>query len=240
MTGKIHSFESFGTVDGPGTRFVIFMQGCSMRCKYCHNPDTWNFNGGKEYSAQEVAQTVLKYKSYLSRGGVTVSGGEPLLQIEFVTELFSILKEHGIHTAVDTSGITFYKDDKQSVSLHEKLLEVTDLVLLDIKHIDDTEHKKLTGFSNSHALNFARFLSDKGTPVWIRHVLVDGITDNDEYLKSLKQFIDMLKNVQAVEVLPYHGMGETKYKKLGIKYALEGMKPPSAERVANARKILTR
>ena len=240
MTGKIHSFESFGTVDGPGTRFVIFMQGCPMRCKYCHNPDTWNLNGGKEYSAQEVAQTVLKYKSYLSRGGVTVSGGEPLLQIQFVTELFSILKEHGIHTAVDTSGITFDKTDKQSVSLHEKLLEVTDLVLLDIKHINDTEHKKLTGFSNSHALDFAKFLSDKGTPVWIRHVLVDGITDNDEYLKSLKQFIDTLKNVQAVEVLPYHGMGETKYKKLGIKYALEGMKPPSAERIANARKILTR
>ncbi|MDE7181675.1 MAG: pyruvate formate lyase-activating protein [Clostridia bacterium] len=240
MTGKIHSFESFGTVDGPGTRFVIFMQGCPMRCKYCHNPDTWNLNGGKEYSAQEVAQTVLKYKSYLSRGGVTVSGGEPLLQIQFVTELFSILKEYGMHTAVDTSGITFDKDDKQSVALHEKLLEVTDLVLLDIKHIDDTEHKKLTGFSNSHALDFARFLSDNGTPVWIRHVLVDGITDNDEYLKSLKQFIDTLKNVQTVEVLPYHGMGETKYKKLGIRYALEGMKPPSAERIANARKILTR
>ncbi|MDE6104316.1 MAG: pyruvate formate lyase-activating protein [Clostridia bacterium] len=240
MTGKIHSFESFGTVDGPGTRFVIFMQGCPMRCKYCHNPDTWNLNGGKEYSAQEVAQTVLKYKSYLSRGGVTVSGGEPLLQIQFVTELFTILKQHGIHTAVDTSGITFDKTDKQSVSLHEKLLEVTDLVLLDIKHIDDTEHKRLTGFSNSHALDFAKFLSDRGIPVWIRYVLVDGITDNDEYLKSLKQFIDTLKNVQAVEVLPYHGMGETKYKKLGIKYALEGMKPPSAERIANARKILTR
>lgn len=240
MTGKIHSFESFGTVDGPGTRFVIFLQGCPMRCKYCHNPDTWNLNGGREYSAQEVAQTVLKYKSYLSRGGVTVSGGEPLLQIEFVTELFTILKQHGVHTVVDTSGITFDKTDKVSVSLHKKLLEVTDLVLLDIKHIDEVEHRHLTGFSNLRVLDFARFLSANGTPVWIRHVLVDGITDNDEYLFKLKEFINTLKCVQAVEVLPYHDMGKNKYRQLGLKYALEDLKPPSAERIANARKILLR
>ncbi|MDE5721394.1 MAG: pyruvate formate lyase-activating protein [Clostridia bacterium] len=240
MTGKIHSFESFGTVDGPGTRFVIFLQGCPMRCKYCHNPDTWNLNGGREYSVQEVAQTVLKYKSYLSRGGVTVSGGEPLLQIEFVTELFTILKQHNIHTAIDTSGITFDRTDKKSVSQHKKLLEVTDLVLLDIKHIDDKEHKLLTGFSNRRILDFARFLSENGKSVWIRHVLVDGITDNEEYLIQLKDFINTLKCVQTVEVLPYHDMGKNKYKQLGLKYVLGGLKPPSAERIANARKILTR
>lgn len=239
MTGKIHSFETFGTVDGPGTRFVVFMQGCPMRCKYCHNPDTWNFGGGKEYSAEEVAHTVLKYKSYLSRGGVTVSGGEPLMQIEFVTELFSILKKHGVHTAVDTSGITFDKTNADSVSKHKKLLEVTDLFLLDIKHIDDNEHKKLTGQSNLHVLNFAKFLSDNGKDMWFRHVLVDDITDNDEYLYKLKDFINSLKTVRAVEVLPYHTMGEVKYEKLGVPYPLKGVNPPSAERIENARKILT-
>lgn len=239
MTGKIHSFESFGTVDGPGTRFVVFMQGCPMRCQYCHNPDTWNFGGGKEYSATEVAHTALKYKSYLSRGGVTVSGGEPLSQIEFVTELFSILKQHGVHTAVDTSGITFDKSGADCVLKHKKLLGVTDLFLLDIKHIDDTEHKKLTGRSNTRTLDFASFLSDNGKEMWIRHVLVREITDNDEYLYRLRDFICTLKTVKAVEVLPYHAMGEVKYEKLGLTYPLKGLKPPTAERIENARKILT-
>lgn len=208
-----------------------------MRCKYCHNPDTWTYSAGNEYSAEEVAEKVLKYKSYLS-GGVTVSGGEPLLQIDFVTELFEILKSKGIHTALDTSGITFDFCDEKCVQMHRRLLEYTDLVLLDIKHIDDTEHKKLTGRSNKNTLNFAKYLSDNGKDMWIRHVLVPGITDNDEQLKRLRGFIVGLKTVKKVEVLPYHTMGEVKYEKLGYAYPLKGVQPPTRERVENARKIL--
>ena len=238
MTGYIHSFESFGTVDGPGIRFVVFMQGCPMRCKYCHNPDTWDSNVGKEYAPEEVVKEVLKYKSYLRSGGVTVSGGEPLLQIGFVTELFRLLKEQGIHTALDTSGITFNANDENSVQKHKKLLNYTDLVLLDIKHIDADKHKEITGHSNKNTLGFARFLSDNGTPVWIRHVLVPNLTDDDNSLYKLKEFINGLNTVQKVEVLPYHTMGEVKYEKLGICYPLQGTQPPTKERVENARKIL--
>lgn len=237
MLGNIHSFETFGTVDGPGIRFVAFMQGCPMRCKYCHNPDTW-FSAGNRYSAEEVAKNVLKYKSYLTGGGVTVSGGEPLLQTEFVTELFRILKVQGVHTAIDTSGITFDISDEKCVERHERLLEYTDLVLLDIKHIDDDCHRALTGMSNKNPLSFARYLSDSGKDMWIRHVLVTGITDNDAYLHRLKEFIDTLKTVKKVEVLPYHSMGEVKYEKLGLEYALKGLEPPSAERIQNAKQIL--
>lgn len=239
MLGYIHSFESFGTVDGPGIRFVIFMQGCVLRCKYCHNPDTWSKNGGKPYTAEQVAAIVLKYKNYFANGGgVTVSGGEPLLQIGFVTEFFKILKTHGIHTAVDTSGITFDIADGQCVSDHCRLLEYTDLVLLDIKHIDCEEHVKLTGRPNKNTLDFARFLSEKGVDIWIRHVLVDGITDNDGYLNRLKEFISTLKTVKKTEVLPYHRMGEVKYEMLGIKYPLSGIQPPSKDRIANAQRML--
>lgn len=237
MLGNIHSFETFGTVDGPGIRFVVFMQGCPMRCKYCHNPDTW-IGGDGRYSAEEVAKNALKYKNYLKGGGVTVSGGEPLLQAEFVTELFRILKTQGIHTALDTSGITFDISDKTCVERHAKLLEYTDLVLLDIKHIDDERHRALTGHSNKNPLSFARYLSDIGKDMWIRHVLVTGITDDDAYLYRLKEFIATLKTVKKVEVLPYHSMGEAKYEKLGINYPLKGLQPPTADRIKNARQIL--
>ncbi|MBQ9117805.1 MAG: pyruvate formate lyase-activating protein [Clostridia bacterium] len=238
MTGRIHSFESFGTVDGPGIRFVTFMQGCPLRCLYCHNPDTWE-GGGTSYSVEEVAGRVLKYKNYFGeKGGVTLSGGEPLLQIDFVVELFTLLKKKGIHTCVDTSGFTFDASNEEVVRKHEKLLEVCDLVLLDIKHIDDESHKKLTGQTNARTLQFAKFLSDKGKPMWIRHVLVPTLTDEDESLKRLKAFIDTLKTVEKVEVLPYHTMGEVKYEKLGISYPLKGVQPPEKARVDNARKIL--
>lgn len=237
MTGYIHSFESFGTVDGPGIRFVVFMQGCPMQCKYCHNPDSRIFNTGEVYSASEVAKKVLKYKSYLT-GGVTVSGGEPLMQIGFVTELFGILKAEGMHTALDTSAAGFTKDIPQYLQKVKNLLQYTDLVLLDIKHIDEAEHIKLTAHSNKCSLEFAKFLSDEGKDMWIRHVLIPGITDNDEYLKRLKEFLDTLKTVKKVEVLPYHTMGEVKYAKLGIDYPLKGVQPPTAERVENAKKIL--
>ena len=239
MTGYVHSFESFGTVDGPGIRFVVFMQGCPMRCKYCHNPDAWATGAGKAYEPAEVVKEALKYKNYIQSGGVTVSGGEPLIQISFVTELFRLLKKEGIHTALDASGITFNQSDENSVKLHGKMLDYTDLVLLDIKHIDPEKHRQITGYGNKNTLDFARFLSGKGVPVWIRHVLVPDLTDDDDSLYKLKDFISGLKTVQKVEVLPYHTMGEVKNEKLGIAYPLKGVKPPAKERVENARKILT-
>jgi pyruvate formate lyase activating enzyme len=217
------------------------MQGCPMRCLYCHNPDTWERGerGGKAFTAGQVCDEALKYKNYFGeKGGVTLSGGEPLLQIEFVIELFSLLKEKGINTALDTSGIMFDPLSEKSVYDHERLLAVTDLVLLDIKHIDDEAHRKLTGHSNAHPLAFAKFINAHNVPMWIRHVLVPNITDDDESLKKLKDFIDSLPSVQKVEVLPYHTMGEVKYEKLGIDYPLKGVLPPSKERVQNAKKIL--
>lgn len=240
MQGRIHSFESFGTVDGPGIRYVIFMQGCPLRCKYCHNPDTWDVHGGKLYTAEEVAAGALRYKAYWrGGGGVTVSGGEPLMQIEFVTELFRILKSKGIHTAADTSGITFNKLNVQSLAAHTELIKYTDLFLLDIKHIDDAGCKELTGASNKNELDFAKFLSDNGKDIWIRQVLVPGITDSEEYLRRTRTFIDSLKTVKRVEVLPYHTMGIVKYKNLGIAYPLEGVSAPAQQSVELANSILT-
>ncbi len=238
MTGRIHSFESFGTVDGPGIRFVVFLQGCPLRCQYCHNPDTWGA-GGEEYSAQDVVNRALRYKNYFgNNGGVTVTGGEPLLQIDFVIELFTLLKAKGIHTCVDTSGIMFRKDSAENVDKHKKLLAVTDLFLLDIKHIDDEACKKLTGQSNANTLAFAKFLSDNGKAMWIRQVIVPGLTDKEEDLQRTRAFIDTLKTVEKVEVLPYHTMGEVKYEKLGMEYPLKGVEAPSKERVMNAKRIL--
>ena len=192
MTGHIHSFESFGTVDGPGIRYVIFLQGCPLRCQYCHNPDTWG-QGGMEYTAEEVATRALKYRNYFgANGGVTVTGGEPLVQIDFVIELFTLLKRHGVHTCVDTSGITFNPESSQSVEKHEQLVKVTDLFLLDIKHIDDSACKKLTGQSNAHTLAFAKFLSEKGKKMWIRQVLVPNITDDEDTLRRTRASIETL------------------------------------------------
>ena len=233
--GRIHSVESFGTVDGPGIRFVIFFQGCPMRCKYCHNPDSWDASGGTETTAEALVSEALKYKKYFgTRGGVTATGGEPLLQLDFLLELFGLLKEKGIHTCLDTSGICFREEDER----YRKLLEVTDLVLLDVKHIDAEAHKALTGQKIDAPLKFAKFLSDNRKPVWIRHVLVPDTTDDDGALRALKAFLDTLTNVEKVEVLPYHTMGVNKYEKLGIAYPLAGVKAPSRERVENARRIL--
>ena len=239
MLGRIHSFESFGTVDGPGIRFVVFMQGCPLRCKYCHNPDSREFSGGNAYSPEEVAKNALRYRRYWrGGGGVTVSGGEPLSQIGFVTELFKILKAEGVHTAADTSGISFDPNDPLSVRAHAELIKYTDLFLLDIKHIDPFMCRELTGAGNENELAFARFLSDNGKEMWIRHVLVPGITDDDGYLAATRAFIDTLPSVGRVEVLPYHTMGEVKYKALGMPYPLAGVEPPSKERTDNAKKIL--
>ena len=237
MTGKVHSIESFGTVDGPGIRFVVFLQGCPMRCKYCHNPDTWNTSGGREMTASDVVKEALKYKSYFgSKGGVTVTGGEPLLQLDFLLELFTRLKAEGIHTCLDTSGILFSEEDKRYLDL----LTVCDLVLLDIKHVDPEPHKSLTGCEGSAPKAFAKFLSAHKKPVWIRHVLVPEVTDDDGALRRLKAFLDTLSNIEKIEILPYHTMGIQKYRALGLSYPLEGVEPPTRERVENAKAILRR
>ncbi len=240
IKGIIHSIESFGSVDGPGVRYIVFLQGCRMRCRYCHNPDTWALNDKNSYeeTPAETLKKAMRFKAYWKEtGGITVSGGEALLQIDYVTELFRLAKEQGVHTTLDTSGNPFTREEPFFSKFNE-LLKYTDLVMLDIKHIDDEEHKKLTGHTNKNILDCARYLSDQGIKMWIRHVLVPGITDKDEYLIRTREFIDTLKTVTKVEVLPYHTLGAYKWKELGIPYKLEGVEPPTEDRIQNAKKIL--
>ena len=239
MIGKIHSFYAGGTVDGPGIRYVVFFKGCPLRCLYCHNPDTWTMDGASEYSADEIVNDALKYKGYFKTGGgVTISGGEPLLQIDFLIELLKKLKNHDIHTAVDTSGIIYDKDNLELKAKFDELIKYVDLFLLDIKHIDNEEHIKLTGKPNKNVLDFAKYLSDNNKHMWIRHVLVPSITLNDEYLNKTKEFIDTLNNVDKIEVLPYHTMGIVKYENLNIPYRLKGVNPPTKEETKHAKMIL--
>lgn len=235
MKGYIHSYETFASVDGPGVRFAVFLNGCPMRCKYCHNPDTWK-EGGDAAEAKDVFNRALKYKNYWKNGGgITVSGGEPMLQQEFVTELFTLAKNKGVNTCLDTSGIMFNPDDTKKT---DALLAVTDLVMLDIKHIDEEAHIKLTGKSNKNILDFAQYLSDKKIPVWIRHVLVPGITLDEGALLRLGRFIGTLENVKRIEVLPYHSMGKYKYEKLKIPYPLENIPDATNEQAQGALKII--
>ncbi len=241
IIGRIHSTESFGAADGPGVRFIVFMQGCRMRCRYCHNPDTWDINGDDtcvDMTPEEVLQKALRYKSYWKQdGGITVSGGEPLLQLDFLLELFKLAKTEGVNTCIDTAGNPFSREEP-FFSKFEELMKYTDLLLLDIKEINPTRHKDITGFDNSNILDMARYLSDTGKPVWIRHVLVPGLSDFDEDLDKLGEFIKTLGNVQKVEVLPYHSLGKFKWENLGIKYTLADTVPPSEERTDNAQKKL--
>lgn len=235
VKGRVHSFETFGAVDGPGIRFVVFMQGCPLRCKYCHNRDTWDTKKGTEYTVQEIIEKAKRCKPYMEAtkdGGITVSGGEPLLQAKFVTELFKEAHKNGMTTCLDTSGNIYIDEEIKD------LLKVTDIVLLDIKHIDEEKCRKLTGFSNVNELNFARYLSDKGIRMWIRQVLVPGYTDDENDLIKTKKFIDSLKTVEKVEVLPYHDYGKEKWLSLGVKYPLEDIKAPTNEEVEKARNIL--
>ncbi|MEE1087276.1 MAG: pyruvate formate-lyase-activating protein [Schaedlerella sp.] len=238
MEGYIHSIESFGTVDGPGIRFVVFTQGCPMRCKYCHNPDTWEMKKGTKMSSDELIRQFLKNRYFYKNGGITVTGGEPLLQINFLLELFQKAKEHGIHTCIDTSGVTYYPGNIGYNEKLDQLMQYTDLVMLDIKHIDPVEHKDLTKQENKNILAFAKYLEEKKVPVWIRHVVVPGITDQEVYLRKLGEFIRTLSNVKALDVLPYHVMGVGKYKELGMEYPLEGIEAATGEDVKRAKKII--
>lgn len=224
MQGRIHSLESFGTVDGPGTRFVVFVQGCPMRCAYCHNPDTWEMNGG---TLMEPSYIIEQYERnspfYANGGGITVTGGEPLMQLDFLIELFTLAKEKGIHTCIDTSGIAYNPDNTPLVEKMDRLMELTDLVMLDIKHIDPEKHMDLVKQPNNNILKFAAYLDTKGVDMWIRHVVVPGYTDDDKYLFDLGYFIGQFSNLKALDVLPYHTMGENKYEKLGMEYRLKGV-----------------
>lgn len=236
--GFVHSVESFGSVDGPGIRFLIFLQGCPMRCQFCHNPDSWKTGIGEERTADELLDQAERFRAYWGdNGGITVSGGEALLQIDFLLELFEKAKQRGIGTCLDTSAQLFTRKSP-FFEKFERLMELTDTVLLDIKQIDDEEHRKLTRHSNANILDCARYLSEIDKPVWIRHVLIPGITDKDEYLVRLRDFLSTLHNIERIEVLPYHTLGVYKYEKLGIDYPLKDVQPPAAERVANANDIL--
>lgn len=238
VIGRIHSTESFGTVDGPGIRFVIFLQGCPMRCLYCHNPDTWEAGGGKEMSVRELIDEYRKNRDFYSKGGITVTGGEPLVQLDFVTALFKEAKDYGIHTAIDTSGIT-YSDSLDYIERLDELMKYTDLVLLDVKHIDSEKHKALTGHGNERILAFAKYLDKKGIPIWARHVVVDGYTDKEDEHYRLGLFLGSLKSLKALDVLAYHTMGVKKYEELGIPYHLDGVEPtPTEKKIAAREKIL--
>ena len=256
LKGNIHSIETFGSVDGPGVRLVIFFQGCIMRCKYCHNPDTWKIPkideltqskiDFKQMSAQDILQIYSQNMEFYKKGGITVTGGEPLLQIDFLIELFSEAKKiqvpngfvsaknGGIHTTLDTSGIVFDNSEK-----FDSLCQVTDLILLDIKHIDDTKHTELTGHSNKNVLSFAKYLSQKKMPVVIRHVLVPTINDDVESLEKLADFICTLENVHKIEILAYHDMAKSKYEALKIKYPLSDIRVATKEDVKRAEQIIS-
>ena len=233
--GNIHSIESCGTVDGPGIRFVVFFQGCPMRCMYCHNPDTWDFNVNQKMSVDEILTKYDGVKEFLKNGGLTATGGEPLCQIDFLIELFKKAKEKNIHTALDTSGITF---KKENISKFDELMKYTDLVMLDIKHIDPVQHQKLTGQSIAPVVEFAKYLSNKKIPVWIRHVVVPNITYNKTYLTKLGEFLVTLNNIQALDVLPYHDMAIAKYENLGKDYPLKGISPLTKEQALEARNYI--
>lgn len=222
--GRIHSLESFGTVDGPGTRFVVFVQGCPMRCAYCHNPDTQPMTDGTLMDPEEIFEQYLRNEPFYEHGGgLTVTGGEPLMQIDFLIDLFTLLKSHNVHTCIDTSGIAFNRNNKDLLAKFDRLMELTDLVMLDIKHIDPEKHINLVKQPSTNILDFAHYLNEKHIPMWIRHVVVPGYTDDDESLYKLGYFIGQFDNLKALDALPYHTMGETKYQKLGIEYPLKGV-----------------
>lgn len=238
MKGRIHSLESFGTVDGPGVRFVVFTQGCPMRCAYCHNPDTWAMTGGTMMEPAEIIEQYERNKGFYRGGGITVTGGEPLMQIDFLIDLFALAKEKEIHTCLDTSGIAFNRSNEELLKKYDKLMELTDLVMLDIKHIDPEKHKELTMQPNEPILDFCKYLDEKNVEMWIRHVVVPGITDDDKYLEELGYFIGQFHNLKALDVLPYHTMGEKKYESLNMPYKLHGVPAMDKNKVLDKKKVI--
>ena len=238
MQGILFDIKEFAVHDGGGVRTTVFFKGCPMRCLYCHNPDTWSTEAGTLMESDEILNAIKRNQTFYTSGGITATGGEPLMKIEFLIELITKAKETGIHTCLDTSGILFNRENPKKLAQFDQLLSVTDLVLLDIKHINPDEHKKLTSHSNTNILDFARYLDEKQIPVWIRHVVVPEITYKKNFLIKLGEFLSTLHNVKAIEVLPYHTLGEYKWKELGIPYKLEGVEPPTKERIENAKKIL--
>lgn len=240
MTGRIHSVETFGAVDGPGVRYVVFFQGCPMKCLYCHNPDTQCTDGAAELTVDKVLEKLLRNKSFYTTGGITATGGEPLMQIEFLAQLFKAASNYNIHTCLDTSGIVFCKDDINTVKLFDELIKYTNLVMLDIKHINDKKHISLTGHSNKNVLDFAKYLNEHNIPVWIRHVVVPGITTDTEDIEKLAEFLNGLNNVEKIEFLPYHSLARSKYEQLGRKYPLDGVKDADASDVEFVKSVFNR
>lgn len=238
MQGRIHSLESFGTVDGPGTRFVVFVQGCPMRCAYCHNPDTWAMNGGTLMEPEYIYEQYKRNESFYKNGGITVTGGEPLMQVDFLIDLFTLAKKDNVHTCIDTSGIAYNPDNAPFLEKLDKLMELTDLVMLDIKHIDPQKHKELTSQPNKPILAFAEYLNKKGIDMWIRHVVVPGITDDDKYLFDLGYFIGQFSNLKALDVLPYHTMGKSKYEKLEMSYKLSDVPPMDKSKIPAKKEVI--
>ena len=238
MSGRIHSLESFGTVDGPGVRFVVFVQGCPMRCAYCHNPDTWPMTGGTIMEASEIIEQYERNRPFYKGGGITVTGGEPLMQVDFLIELFTLAKERDIHTCIDTSGIAYKPNNSEFIEKLDKLMTLTDLVMLDIKHIDPEKHKELTQQPNDGISAFCEYLNDRKVDMWIRHVVVPTITDDDTYLYKLGYFIGQFTNVKALDVLPYHTMGKPKYDQLGMKYKLDGIPAMDKNKVIEKKQVI--
>lgn len=239
MQGRIHSLESFGTVDGPGVRFVVFVQGCPMRCAYCHNPDTWEMNGGTLMEPSYIIEQYERNISFYKGGGITVTGGEPLMQVDFLIDLFTLAKKKGIHTCIDSSGIAYKTNaNPEWLAKLDKLMTLTDLVMLDIKHIDPEKHKELTSQPNEGILAFAAYLNEKKVDMWIRHVIVPGLTDDDKYLYQLGYFIGQFTNLKALDALPYHTMGENKYQKLGIEYKLKGVPAMEKKKLLEKKEVI--
>ena len=235
VRGNVYAIERMGMFDGPGVRYVLFLQGCPFKCKFCHNRDSWSTADNKIMTVEEVIRDYKKYQAFYKKGGITVSGGEPLLQLDFLIALFETCQAEGIHTTLDTSGGLFTLANKEK---YDALLKVTNLVLLDIKHIDNEEHKALVGTQNTHILDFARHLSEHKIPTYIRHVLIPGITLDAYYLEKLRAFLDTLTNVVKIEILPYHTKGIRKWKALGLEYPLSGSREPTKEEVRFAENIL--
>lgn len=231
ITARVHSFESFGAADGPGVRFVLFLQGCKLRCLYCHNPDTWALRGGKSWNLKEILKKIVPYKKFYRKGGVTISGGEPFLQHEFLYEFLRALRYIGLHTAIDTSGCV-------KLEKAQKCINEADMILLDIKEIDEQDCFKLTGASNAHTLRMLQYCEKRNKTVWIRYVCVPNYTMSEEKIHALGALLAPFSCVQNVQLLPFHQLGAYKYQELNLEYKLADCAIPSKEDIGRVNRIL--